>query len=245
MRENLNGKTVLVTGGATGIGWATASALADEGCSVVIAGRRAEKLEEALRNRPSDGRMASFAVDVADRAGVEQMFAWFLERFHGIDILVNAAGVNIKSRSMSQMAPEQWDEVMAINATGAYNCIYAALPAMREKQAGIIVNISSISGKRALDLGGVAYCASKFAMSALGTAVGQEEAAHGIRVTNVYPGEVDTPLLAQRPSPVSDDHRARMLQPHDVAEMIVAIVALPARAHVPEIVVKPRLQAFC
>ena len=83
---------------------------------------------------------------------------------------------------MSAMQPEQWDEMMAVNATGAYNCLAAVLPHMRDRQQGTIVNISSVAGKRALPLAGVAYCASKFAMTALGAAVGQEEAANGIRI---------------------------------------------------------------
>jgi NADP-dependent 3-hydroxy acid dehydrogenase YdfG len=115
---------------------------------------------------------------------------------------------------------------------------------MRARQQGTIIQISSIAGKRALELGGVAYCASKFAMTALGTVVGQEEAVHGIRVTNVYPGEVDTTLLDKRPVPLSAEHRSRILQPQDVADMVVAICSLPSRAHVPEIVIKPRLQTY-
>jgi NADP-dependent 3-hydroxy acid dehydrogenase YdfG len=158
--------------------------------------------------------------------------------------LVNSAGVNIKNRTMSKMQPEQWDQMLAINATGAYNCMYAVLPQMRQRRDGLIINISSISGKRAMDLGGIAYCASKFAMTALGTAVGLEEAHNGIRVTNVYPGEVDTPILAQRPQPVSDQRRAAMLQPEDVATLVITIAGLPPRAHVSELVIKPIVQAY-
>jgi NADP-dependent 3-hydroxy acid dehydrogenase YdfG len=145
---------------------------------------------------------------------------------------------------MLEMRPEQWDEIMAVNATGAYNCMWAVLPQMRERGEGQIVNITSISGKRAVDLGGIAYCASKFAATGLGTAVGNEEAQQGIRVTNVYPGEVDTPLLDQRPAPVSAERRANMLQPDDVAQMIAALLRLPARAHVAELVIKPTVQTY-
>jgi NADP-dependent 3-hydroxy acid dehydrogenase YdfG len=115
---------------------------------------------------------------------------------------------------------------------------------MREQQSGTIIQISSIAGKRAHTLGGVAYCASKFAMTALGTAVAQEEAEHGIRVTNIYPGEVDTPLLARRPVPPTPEHRARILQPQDVADLVVSICSLPPQAHVPEIVIKPLGQLY-
>ena len=122
--------------------------------------------------------------------------------------------------------------------------MYAVLPQMRERRDGLVINISSISGKRAWDLGGVAYCASKFAMAALGTAVGNEDGPNGVRVTNVYPGEVDTPILEQRPNPVSDEHRAGILQPEDMVGVLVAVACLPARAHVPELIVKPTNATF-
>jgi NADP-dependent 3-hydroxy acid dehydrogenase YdfG len=122
--------------------------------------------------------------------------------------------------------------------------MYAVLPQMRRRRDGLIINVSSIAGKRALALGGIAYCASKFAMTGLGVAVGNEDAEHGIRVTNIYPGEVNTPILENRPEPVSDERKAAMLQPEDVAALAVTIACLPPRAHVPELIIKPRLQAY-
>jgi NAD(P)-dependent dehydrogenase (short-subunit alcohol dehydrogenase family) len=238
----LEGKTAVVTGGGTGIGLGIAHALAAEGCRVVIAGRREDKLREAAAAWPGEPPLLAHPVDVTSRESVARLFAWATEQLGQIDILVNSAGTNIRTRSMAEMRPEQWDQVLAINATGAYNCLYAVLPHMRQRRGGLIVNISSVSGKRALTLGGVAYCASKFAMSALGTIVGNEEAAHGIRVTNVYPGEVNTPILELRPEPVSDERKAAMLQPEDIGDLIATIASLPPRAHVPEVVLKPTVQ---
>src|SRR4029079_8539989 len=111
------------------------------------------------------------------------------------------------NRAMGNMTPEDWDRVLAINATGAYNCMHAVLPQMLERGAGLIVNISSVAGKRASELGGVAYCAAKFAQTALGTAVAQEVGSRGVRVSNIYPGEVNTPILNERPKPVSEEHK--------------------------------------
>jgi NADP-dependent 3-hydroxy acid dehydrogenase YdfG len=175
---------------------------------------------------------------------VQKLFHWAAGELGPIHILVNSAGVNIRNRTMSEMRPEQWDAVMAVNATGAYNCMYEVLPQMRERRDGLIINISSISGKRASQLGGVAYSASKFAMTALGTCVANEDNQYGIRVTNVYPGEVNTPILEHRPNPVSDDHKASILQPEDVGELVVAIATLPARAHIPDVVIKPTWQGY-
>lgn len=242
--QPLQGENALVVGGGSGIGQAVAWQLARAGCQTAVAGRRAGALETTCQDYDGPGTLLSHAVDVTDRESVGQLVAWYQETIGPIDLFVNAAGINIPNRTMAEMRPEQWDEVLAINATGAYNCLAAVLPQMRDRKQGTIIQISSIAGKRALSLGGVAYCASKFAMTALGTAVAQEEAAHGIRITNIYPGEVDTPLLARRPVPPTPEHLARILQPKDVAELVVTICALPQQAHVPEVVIKPLGQLY-
>jgi NADP-dependent 3-hydroxy acid dehydrogenase YdfG len=241
---SLNGKTVVVTGGGTGIGRGIAVAFAAAGCRVLVGGRREAQLRQTAAEFTGQPPIKLHVLDVADRGSVAAFFEFARRELGRIDILVNSAGANIKTRTMAQMSPEQWDQILAINATGAYNCMHAVLPEMRQRRDGLIVNISSIAGKRASALGGIAYAASKFAMTALGTAVANEDGEHGIRVTNVYPGEVDTPILENRPVPVSDAHRASILKPEDVAHMVVAIAQLPARAHVPEIVVKPTSQKY-
>lgn len=240
----LQGKTAVVTGGATGIGWGIARALAGEGCRVAIAGRREDRLRHAADSWDRQPPILWHPVDVADRSSVRQLFDWVGESLGGVDILVNAAGVNILHRTMAAMDPQQWDQVLAINATGAYNCIYMVLPQMRSRKDGLIINVSSVAGKRALTLGGVAYCASKFAMTALGTAVGNECAQEGVRVTNLYPGEVNTPILDNRPVPVTAERRAAMVQPEDFGELVIAIACLHPRAHVSEMVIKPTVQEF-
>lgn len=241
--KSLQGMNVVVTGGATGIGFAIANLFAQSGAKVAIGSRRDTAIAEAIK--ASGDKLVGLAVDVADRSSVESFFKWIEKNFGQVDILVNAAGVNIKNRSINNMEPEQWDQVMAINATGAYNCIYSVLPQMRARKNGMIINISSVAGKRALALGGVAYAASKFAMTALGTCVANEVGIEGIRVTNVYPGEVDTPILEQRPTPLSDEHRQKILRPDDIAQVVIGLASLPDRVHVPEVVIKPVHQQFC
>src|SRR5262245_59873236 len=242
--SSLSNKTVLVTGGGSGIGLGTALALAREGCKVAIAGRRQDVLKSAAATWTGQPPILFHTCDVGDRADVERLFGWANQQLWRIDILVNAAGVNLKNRMMSNMPPPDWDRVMNINATGVYNAMYAVLPQMRQRGDGLIINISSISGKRAAAIGGVAYNASKFAMAALGTSVANEEAANNIRITTIYPGEVDTPILEHRPQPVSAERRAKMLLPEDVADLVVAIAKLPARAHVPELIIKPTGQEY-
>jgi NAD(P)-dependent dehydrogenase (short-subunit alcohol dehydrogenase family) len=237
-------KTALVTGGGTGIGLGIAKALAHEGCRVAITGRRVDKLHEGIASVQSEHPILAFPCNVADRASVDDLFVWAEKALGRVDMLINSAGVNVPKRLMMELAPENWDLLMSVNATGAYNCTRKVLPQMIERRDGLIVNISSISGKRAGLLGGVAYSASKFAMSALGTAVALEVGKHNIRVTNIYPGEVETPILDQRPVPVSAEHRARILQPEDVGAAVVMIACLPPRAHIPELVIKPTTQDY-
>jgi NAD(P)-dependent dehydrogenase (short-subunit alcohol dehydrogenase family) len=241
---NLDGKTALVVGGGTGIGYGIAKALANAGCRVAISGRREEILRQAAETAGTKAPLLYHAADAGDRESVQDLAAWATKQLGRIDILVNSAGINIKTRKMTEMTPDQWDQVMRINVTGAYNCMYAVLPQMRERRDGLIINVSSIAGLRASALGGVAYAASKFAMAALSTAVANELGPEGIRVTSVYPGEVNTPILLNRPKPVSDEHKAAILQPEDFGDVIVAIAALPPRAHVSDIVIKPTHQEF-
>src|SRR5262245_48107841 len=152
----LSRKNAVVTGGGSGIGEAIARALAGEGCRVVIAGRNVDKLREASERFNRQPAFEVHDVDVADRTSVGELFVWTAKEIGPIQILVNAAGINIKNRSMVEMPPEEWDRIMAINATGTYNCMHAVLPEMRKRRDGLIINISSTSGKRAWKLGGVA-----------------------------------------------------------------------------------------
>ncbi len=237
---DLSGTKVVIVGGGTGMGRATARALAEAGAKVAVGGRRREPIDETAHGTT----ILTREVDVADRQDTQAFFEWAAGQLGQIDVMINAAGINIKNRSMADMRPEQWDQVLAINATGAYNCLHAVLPGMRERKSGLIINVSSIAGKRALALGGIAYSASKFAMTALGTCVANEVAEDGVRVTNVYPGEVNTPLLEQRPSPVTEEHKQRILQPEHVADLLVSIIALPVAVHIPEVVVKPLSQGW-
>ena len=240
----LDGKTAVITGGGSGIGLAIAQAFVDAGAHVVVSGRSNSKLREAVATRPQAAKFLAHACDVADRNSVASLFGFARDQLGEIEILVNSAGINVPQRMLADLAPEDWDRMLAVIATGSFNCIREVLPAMRRRQDGLIVNISSVSGKRAGPLGGVGYNAAKFAQSALGITAGAEAAEDGVRVTNVYPGEVDTPILAQRPSPVSDEHRARILQPEDVAAAVLMVACLPSRARVPELVIMPTPQAY-
>jgi NAD(P)-dependent dehydrogenase (short-subunit alcohol dehydrogenase family) len=240
--EILKDKNALVIGGGSGMGAAVALALTEAGARVTIAGRRIEKLEEVTGL--SSLEIQTRIVDVSDRVSLDELFSWFDKESGDLDILVNAAGINVPKRSMAELSPDDWDAVLKVNLTGAYDCLRMALDRMRPRKDGLVVMINSVSGKRSNPLGGVAYNASKFGMTGLGSCVAEEERANGIRITNVFPGEVNTPILDQRPVPPSVEHRAGILQPQDIAEAVMMLARLHPRAHIPELVIKPTSQSY-
>ncbi len=237
----LTGKIALVTGGGSGIGAASAKALLDEGATVAIAGRDQKKLDAVAKEL---GAVLPLACDVADQKQVAALVKQVTEKLGPIDILVNNAGTNLKERTFRELTPENWDRLIRTNLDGAFYAIHAVFPGMLARKNGVIINIVSIAGKRASPLGGIAYAASKFGQAALGIGLAAEEKDSGIRVCNIYPGEVDTPILVFRPQPLSEDHRAKILKPEDVAEAVRFVATLPPHVTVPELVIKPTAQAY-
>ena len=240
----LQDKIALVTGGGSGIGLAVARAFLHEGARVAITGRTAEKLHQAAQVLQAGDRLLPCAADVADPQQVERMVEQVTARLGPVDIVVNNAGLNLKERTFRELTAETWQLLLKANLDGAFYVTKALLPSMLERRDGVVIYISSIAGKRASPLGGTAYSASKFGMSALGLCLAAEEKDSGIRVSVIYPGEVDTPILESRPSPVTTEHRQQILQADDVAAAVVFVATLPPRASVPELVIKPTTQLF-
>lgn len=233
----LKDQVVIVTGGGSGAGASIVASCVAEGAQVVAMGRDAAKLEAACA-AAGEGVYAE-AGDVTDRDRVHEIIATTIERFGRIDILVNNAGVNIADRSLEKLTPEDWDLVMNVNATGAYNTVHEVLPHMRKQGGGLVVAVSSMAGMEPSVLGGVVYSAAKHAMSVLTKMIDLEEAKHGIRSCVISPGEINTPILDQRPVKVSDEHKARILQPEDIAAAVLFVATLPDRVVIPEMVIKP------
>jgi NADP-dependent 3-hydroxy acid dehydrogenase YdfG len=233
----LDGRTALVTGASSGIGRATALAFADAGAHVHAAARRPQLIEEAAAGRD----IVAHRLDVTDRGAVGAL----AERVAGegpLHALVAAAGTNIKARRLEQLTPEAFDDLVALNLTGAFNLINALLGALRGAR-GDVVLIGSVSGAWP-DRSGAVYQASKAAVHAFARGAAFEEQ-HGVRFTSIMPGLVDTAILENRPEPPSAEQRAQMLRPEDVAAACVFVVSLPPRAHVPELTILPTdLQAL-
>lgn len=249
-RYALQGKYAVITGGGTGIGRAIALKFASEGSKVYILGRRPEVLQEVVEehkkantknNLPS---ITPVQCDVGDEKSVAEVFKKLLDEGINIDILVNSAGTNIPNRHSDVLTPQDYRQVMSANVDGAFYCIHAVLPQMKKQKGGLIINISSVAGLRGLPLAGSAYVASKFAMNGLGSCIGAEQYKNGIRVTNICPGEVNTPIIDRRAVPDPPEKRAQMLQAEDLAEAAFMVASLPPRAQVSELVIKPTVQEF-
>jgi NADP-dependent 3-hydroxy acid dehydrogenase YdfG len=242
LENRLQDKRILLTGGGSGIGRAVAQKLHVASARVAITGRTPSKLNET--NKLLGGRLLTLTCDGTDPKAVAATVEIVQKELGHIDILINNAGINIKGRSSRQLTVTDWRQVIQCNLDSAFFFIHAVLPAMRERKAGHIINISSISGLRATALSGPAYTASKFGMTALSLCVGLEEAENGIRTTAICPGEVDTPILDQRPMPISAQRRAIILKPDDVAEAVYFAANLRPGVSVPELIITPALQPF-
>jgi len=226
------------------MGKSTALALAKYGANVAIDGRNKENLASTVSLAQATEKISAKEADVTDRYSLEDLFQWFDVEFGTLDYLVHAAGINVAMRSMEELSPDDWDRLIQINLTGSYNVLRLTLNRMRPLKKGLIVLINSVAGKRSVPLAGIGYNASKFGMSGLGIGVAEEERNNGIRISNLYPGEVNTPILENRKEPPGEEHRQSILQAEDVASVILHLCQLPERVHIPELVVKPTLQSF-
>ena len=173
---DLKNKTALVVGGGSGIGLGIAVALAEEGCRVAVADCNAEGLARAAAAYSGRPAIITQPCNVTVRGDCAALAAWAGQQLGRLDIVVNTAGINVARRKMCDLDPADFDRIMAVNCTGFFNLLQAVLPGLRKQGDGLIVNISSVAGKRALALAGPAYCASKFGVAGLATAVGLESA---------------------------------------------------------------------
>jgi NADP-dependent 3-hydroxy acid dehydrogenase YdfG len=236
----------LITGAGSGIGRAIATSLDQIGARVALVGREPGKLEQTRSELSPAGRSAALiaSCDVADRAAVGAMVEQVLAAFGVIDVLVCNAGTNVTKRGLDELSPSDWDTMIATNLTGAFNLVHHVLPSMRARKSGLVVQICSVSGKRASVLGGAGYSASKFGQAALGLTLMREVGPLGIRSTVIYPGEVNTPILDARPVPVATERKEVILQPADVAAAVRFLVELNPRANIPELIIKPTVDDY-
>jgi len=226
----------LVTGGSRGIGFATASALLARGASVAITGTDERRLEDArvtLSGADAGSRVLALRADVRVESDVAQAIARAVANWGGLDILVNNAGVG-GFVAVADMSATDWHRVIGTNLTGVYHCCRAAIPHLKARGGGWIVNVSSLASKNPF-VGGAAYCASKAGLNAFSEALMQEVRHDGIRVTTVMPGSVRTDFSGAGDGPGTD----WKLAPEDVAQVIVDLVAHPARSLPSRVEIRP------
>ncbi len=228
--RSLTGKVALVTGGSRGIGFAIAHALGAEGAAVAITGRDRTHLSAARMKLEGAGPagVETLQADVRQRADVDRAVGGVAERFGGLDIVVNNAGVGLFG-NVADLPPETWDEVIDTNLTGAFNVCRAAIPHLRRRGGGFIINISSLASKNAFP-GGAAYSASKAGLNAFSEALMQEVRYDDIRVSCVLPGSVATGFSGGSEASGAD----WKMSPTDVADVVMDLIrsnprSLPSR----------------
>lgn len=235
----MKNQVVLVVGASSGIGRETAAMFARERAFVMASARREDRLQALQDELAKEG--LTIAISSADASKVEEMGQLAestVGAFGHIDILVYATGTNTPDRAMKRLNEDIWDMILNVNLNGAYYITQAVLPQMRERQGGHLIYISSISGL-APDVSGAAYQAAKRGMLGLAHAIRVEEKENGIRTCVICPGLVDTEILEKRPVKPSAEMLAKALRPEDVAEAVLAVAKLPARAVVPEMQIMP------
>lgn len=234
------GKVVWMTGAGTGIGKAGALMFAQEGAAVALIGRRRDKLDEvAAEIQAIGGKAAVEALDVADRKKVGEAGERLLKRLGRVDILVNNAGLNVVNRRLNEITAEDWDYILAVNLTGAFNMVQAAMPTMRNQRDGLIINIASTAAKRVSGVAGIAYSASKFGMLGMSLSLTQEAWKFGIRACCLCPDDVNTPIMARRKVKYPPEVLEQFIQPEDLAEAMRFVALMPRRTSIPEMLIYP------
>lgn len=217
-----HGKVAIVTGGSRGIGFAIAQALTTAGASVAITGRNEQDLEGARQRL--GGRTLALRADSRDPASAARAVDHAVERLGGLDILVNNAGIGVFG-SVADMSIAEWQQVIETNLNGVFYFCHAAIPHLRKRGGGWIINISSLAGKNPFT-GGAAYCASKTGLNAFSEVLMQEVRYDNIRVSYVMPGSVATGFRRGSEAAPAD----WKLAPEDVAEVVLDLLAHPARS---------------
>ncbi|MNC27865.1 putative oxidoreductase [compost metagenome] len=244
--EDVKAKVVIITGASSGIGEAAARLLAHNGAKVVLAARRAERLQAIVQEITLEGGEAvSFQADVASAEDMQKLAQFALATYGRIDVLVNNAGIMPISR-LSELRVAEWEQMIDVNIKGVLYGIAAVLPTMREQQGGHIINIASVAGHEISPTSSV-YSATKFAVRAISEGLRQEESpASRIRSTIISPGITESELVNTVKSPevqaMASQFTKLSISPSRIADAISYAISQPEDTGVNEIVIRPTLQ---
>lgn len=227
----LPGKVAIVTGGTKGIGRGIAEALVREGASVCISARSREEIDETVKDLCTLGKVTGVVCDVRNQAQVKSLFELTVTQLGGLDILVNNAGIGVFA-TVEEMSPKDFRAVLETNLFGVFYCCHEAIPLMKKRGGGYIVNISSLAGVNAHPRM-AAYNASKFGLNGFSEAMMQEVRHDGIKVSYIMPGSVNTEFGGDSPS----DKNSWQLQPSDIARVVIDLLhhderSLPSRVEI-------------
>jgi NAD(P)-dependent dehydrogenase (short-subunit alcohol dehydrogenase family) len=236
----LAGKVAVVTGGGSGLGAAICRALCEQGVRVVVADLKeqsAQKIAEEMNTR-AEGSAVALQLDVGDAAAAVRFFDRVVNEFSGLDILVNNAGTDVTA-PIDEISVEAFDRVLSTNLRGPFILTRAALPALRRRNGGDVINIASTAARRAWP-NASAYHASKWGLVGLSHALHAELRGERIRVCALLAGGMRTPFLLERFEGIDLD---TLQDPANVAQAVVAVLQMPAETVIPEIMVLPRRES--
>lgn len=246
MKDGIDGKVILITGGSTGIGATTAQLLAERGARVAIAARRKDRLDEVVAAIAAQGGTArAYALDVTKKAEVEAVVAAVVADFGRIDVLINNAGL-MPIRPMAEVNTDEWDAMIDVNLKGTLYGIAAVLPRFIAQDSGHIINLSSVAGIKVFAPGGPVYSGTKFAVSAISEGL-RQEVGDTIRVTSIEPGAVESDLKFTTSGTATDtvlDFYKQAIPASSVARAIAFAVEQPADVDINAIVIRPTKQQF-
>ena len=240
--DSLKNKSVILTGAGSGIGRITAKMLGAMGANVFIVGRRENLLIDTVKEiEEAAGKGAYISADLEDGDAAANVAEVAIKEFGNIQYLINNAGHSSKVRALRYVEKEDWQSVFNVNVEGVYRLTQAIIPNMIENREGTIVTVSSMAAITPGLMGGIPYSSAKAAVAAMMTAMRQELREYGIRSCTIYPAEVDTPILDNRPLPPDAKARSTMMQPEDIAEAILLCMRMPQRTIVQDLVVSPTI----
>src|SRR5215203_2717568 len=231
---DLNGKTAVVTGGTKGIGYSIAEALALAGANVFICGRDESDLNRSKNSLAASGRVDGCVADVRSEDQVRTMLEKCEQTFGGLDILVNNAGVGINGKTVEEMSGDEFRQTLETNLFGVFYACHHAVPMLRARGGGYIINISSLAGQNAHPRM-AAYNASKFGLNGFSEALMQEVRQDNIKLSYICPGSVNTFFGGDTPSKDND----WQLQPEDIARVVIDLLNMEERALPSKIEIRP------
>ena len=232
---DLQGKIAIVTGGTKGIGRAIAESLVNEGVNVCISARSRHEIDESIAELRSAGKGSATGVvaDVCNHSQVKAVFELTCAEFGGLDILINNAGIGL-FQTVEEMSPEDFRSVLETNLFGVFYCCHEAIPLMKKRGGGYIINISSLAGVNAHPKM-AAYNASKFGLNGFSEALMQEVRHDGIKVSYIMPGSVNTEFGGDSP----DEEKSWQLQPSDIGAAVIDLLRYPSRTLVSRVEMRP------